>query len=127
MERQEEFARLISLENGKALPDSRAEVAYAAEFFRWNAEEAVRVFGEVSTAPASGARILVGRRPAGISVLVTPWNYPAAMGTRKIAPALAAGCPVIVKPASDTPLTMLALMPALEAADGWREVVGKCV
>lgn len=116
MERKEAFARLISMENGKALPDSRAEVAYAAEFFRWNAEEAVRVLGEVSMAPASGARILVGRKPAGISVLVTPWNYPAAMGTRKIAPALAAGCPVVIKPASDTPLTMLALMPVLEAA-----------
>lgn len=116
MERKEAFARLISMENGKALPDSRAEVAYAAEFFRWNAEEAVRVLGEVSMAPASGARILVGRKPAGLSVLVTPWNYPAAMGTRKIAPALAAGCPVVIKPASDTPLTMLALMPVLEAA-----------
>jgi succinate-semialdehyde dehydrogenase/glutarate-semialdehyde dehydrogenase len=113
---KEAFARLISLENGKALPDSRGEIAYAAEFFRWNAEEAVRVFGEHSTAPATGARILVGRKPAGVAVLVTPWNYPAAMGTRKIAPALAAGCGMVVKPASDTPLTMLALMPVLEAA-----------
>jgi len=112
----ERFARLITLENGKALLDSRAEVAYSAEFFRWYAEEAVRNIGEVSRAPASGARILVQHKPAGVAVLVTPWNFPAAMATRKIGPALAAGCPVILKPASETPLTMLALMPLLEAA-----------
>jgi succinate-semialdehyde dehydrogenase/glutarate-semialdehyde dehydrogenase len=112
----ERFAKLITLENGKALPDSRGEVAYAAEFFRWYAEEAVRNVGEVSRAPASGARIFVHHKPAGIAVLVTPWNFPAAMATRKIGPALAAGCPVVLKPASDTPLTMLALMPALEEA-----------
>ncbi len=112
----ERLAKLITVENGKALPDSRAEVAYAAEFFRWNAEEAVRNLGSLSTAPASGARILVQHKPAGIAVLVTPWNFPAAMATRKIGPALAAGCPVILKPASDTPLTMLALMPILEEA-----------
>ena len=112
----ERFARLITIENGKPLEDSRAEVAYAAEFFRWNAEEAVRNIGEVSRAPSSGARILVHHKPAGIAVLVTPWNFPAAMATRKIAPALAAGCPVILKPASETPLTMLALMPLLEEA-----------
>src|ERR1700690_2217843 len=112
----ERFARLITLENGKALPDARAEVAYSAEFFRWYAEEAVRNIGDVSRAPSSGARILVQHKPAGIAVLVTPWNFPAAMATRKIGPALAAGCPVVLKPASDTPLTMLALMPALEEA-----------
>jgi succinate-semialdehyde dehydrogenase/glutarate-semialdehyde dehydrogenase len=112
----ERFAKLITLENGKALPDSRGEVAYAAEFFRWYAEEAVRNNGQVSMAPASGARIFVQHKPAGIAVLVTPWNYPAAMATRKIGPALAAGCPVVLKPASDTPLTMLALMPVLEEA-----------
>jgi succinate-semialdehyde dehydrogenase/glutarate-semialdehyde dehydrogenase len=112
----ERFAKLITLENGKALPDSRGEVAYAAEFFRWYAEEAVRNLGTVSMAPASGARIVAQHRPAGIAVLVTPWNFPAAMATRKIGPALAAGCPVVLKPASDTPLTMLALMPALEEA-----------
>ncbi|MCG7505330.1 NAD-dependent succinate-semialdehyde dehydrogenase [Mesorhizobium retamae] len=116
MAQKEQLARLITLENGKALPDSLAEIAYAAEFFRWNAEEAVRNIGEVSRAPASGARMLVHHKPAGIAVLVTPWNYPAAMGTRKIAPALAAGCPVVIKPASETPLTMLSLMPILEAA-----------
>jgi succinate-semialdehyde dehydrogenase/glutarate-semialdehyde dehydrogenase len=112
----ERLAKIITLENGKALPDSRAEVAYAAEFFRWNAEEAVRNLGQFSTAPSSGARILVQHKPAGIAVLVTPWNFPAAMATRKIGPALAAGCPVVLKPASDTPLTMLALMPILEEA-----------
>jgi succinate-semialdehyde dehydrogenase/glutarate-semialdehyde dehydrogenase len=112
----ERFAKLITLENGKALPDSRAEVAYAAEFFRWYAEEAVRNIGEMSRAPSSGARILVQHKPAGVAVLVTPWNFPAAMATRKIGPALAAGCSVVLKPASDTPLTMLALMPALEEA-----------
>src|SRR5947199_2771071 len=116
LQQSERFARLMTLENGKALSDSRAEVAYAAEFFRWYAEEAVRNIGEVSRAPASGARILVQHRPAGVAVLVTPWNFPAAMATRKIGPALAAGCTVVLKPASETPLTMLALMPLLEEA-----------
>jgi len=115
-ERLDHFARLITLENGKASPDARAEATYAAEFFRWYAEEAVRAEGHLGRAPASGARILVHQKPAGIAVLVTPWNFPAAMGTRKIAPALAAGCPVVIKPASETPLTMLALMPVLEEA-----------
>ena len=112
----ERFAKLITLENGKALPDSRAEVAYSAEFFRWYAEEAVRNIGQISIAPASGARIIAQHKPAGVAVLVTPWNFPAAMATRKIGPALAAGCSVVLKPASDTPLTMLALMPALAEA-----------
>src|SRR5258707_1712818 len=112
----ERLAKLITIENGKALSDSRGEVAYAAEFFRWYAEEAVRGIGAVSRAPASGARIVVQPKPAGVAVLVTPWNFPAAMATRKIGPALAAGCPVVLKPASDTPLTMLALMPILEEA-----------
>ncbi|MDB5571821.1 MAG: NAD-dependent succinate-semialdehyde dehydrogenase [Hyphomicrobiales bacterium] len=113
---QERLARLITLENGKALSDARGEIAYAAEFFRWYAEEAVRNIGDVMRSPSSGARILVQHKPVGVGVLVTPWNFPAAMGTRKIGPALAAGCPVVVKPASDTPLTMLALMPLLEKA-----------
>jgi succinate-semialdehyde dehydrogenase/glutarate-semialdehyde dehydrogenase len=112
----EHFARLITLENGKALSDSRGEVAYAAEFFRWFSEEGVRNIGQVSKAPSSGARILVQHKPAGVAALVTPWNYPAAMATRKIAPALAAGCTVVLKPASETPLTILALMPLLEEA-----------
>src|ERR1700753_393355 len=112
----ERLAKLITIENGKALSDSRGEVAYAAEFFRWYAGEAVRNMGQISTAPASGARIFVQHKPAGIAVLVTPWNFPAAMATRKIGPAVAAGCPVVLKPASDTPLTMLALMPILQEA-----------
>jgi succinate-semialdehyde dehydrogenase / glutarate-semialdehyde dehydrogenase len=112
----ERLAKLITIENGKALADSRGEVAYAAEFFRWFAEEAVRNVGQNSVAPGTGARILVQHKPAGVAVLVTPWNFPAAMATRKIGPALAAGCAVVLKPASDTPLTMLALMPILEEA-----------
>ena len=114
--RLDEFANLITLENGKAGTDAKGEATYAAEFFRWFAEEAVRADGLITHAPASGARIMVQHKPAGLAVLVTPWNYPAAMGTRKIAPALAAGCAVIIKPASETPLTMLALMPLLEEA-----------
>src|ERR1700754_4506431 len=112
----ERLAKLITIENGKALSDSRGEVAYAAEFFRWFAEEAVRNLGENGMAPASGARMFVHHKPPGLAVLVPPWNFPAAMATRKIGPALAAGCPVILKPASETPLTMLALMPILEEA-----------
>ena len=107
--RAEELARLIVLENGKALPDARGEVAYAAEFFRWFAEEAVRGGGELGWAPSGSNRILVVRQPIGVSVLVTPWNFPAAMATRKIGPALAAGCTVVLKPATETPLTALAL------------------
>lgn len=114
--RLDHFAHLITLENGKARADAMGEATYAAEFFRWFAEEAVRADGLITHAPASGARILVQHKPAGLAVLVTPWNYPAAMGTRKIAPALAAGCAVIIKPASETPLTMLALMPLLKEA-----------
>jgi succinate-semialdehyde dehydrogenase/glutarate-semialdehyde dehydrogenase len=112
----ERLAKLITIENGKALSDSRGEVAYAAEFFRWFAEEGVRNLGQNGMAPASGARMFVHHKPAGVAVLVTPWNFPAAMATRKIGPALAAGCPVVLKPASETPLTMLALMPILEEA-----------
>jgi succinate-semialdehyde dehydrogenase/glutarate-semialdehyde dehydrogenase len=113
---QERLAKLITIENGKALSDSRAEVAYSAEFFRWFAEEGVRNYGDNRMAPSSGAHILVHHKPAGVAVLVTPWNFPAAMATRKIGPALAAGCTVVLKPASETPLTMLALMPILEEA-----------
>src|SRR5258707_7117337 len=112
----ERLAKLITIENGKALSDAKGEVAYSAEFFRWYAEEAVRNIGEVTRAPSSGARMVVQHKPAGVAVLVTPWNFPAAMATRKIGPALAAGCTVVLKPASDTPLTMLALMPILEEA-----------
>ncbi len=108
-ERSEELARLISLENGKALPDARSEVAYAAEFFRWYAEEAVRLIGEISVSPTGGNRIVVEHEPIGVCVLITPWNFPAAMATRKLAPALAAGCTTVLKPATLTPLTSLAI------------------
>lgn len=108
-ERSEELARLISLENGKALPDARGEVAYAAEFFRWYAEEAVRIIGDVSISPSGANRILVQHQPIGVCVLITPWNFPAAMATRKLAPALAAGCTAVLKPATLTPLTSLAI------------------
>jgi succinate-semialdehyde dehydrogenase/glutarate-semialdehyde dehydrogenase len=114
--RAEDFAELIARENGKALPDARGEVAYAAEFFRWYSEEAVRITGSVGTAPSGANTIMVVRQPVGICVLVTPWNFPAAMATRKIAPALAAGCTVILKPASDTPLTALAMGALLDEA-----------
>jgi succinate-semialdehyde dehydrogenase/glutarate-semialdehyde dehydrogenase len=111
-----ELARLISLENGKALADAAGEVAYAAEFFRWYSEEAVRAAGSIMTAPSGANRILVVEQPVGICVLVTPWNFPAAMATRKIGPALAAGCTCILKPASDTPLTALAMAAILAEA-----------
>ena len=114
--RGEDLARLISLENGKALVDARGEVAYAADFFRWYSEEAVRAGGSVMRSPSGANRILVVQQPVGICVLVTPWNFPAAMATRKIGPALAAGCTVVLKPASDTPLTALAMAKILEEA-----------
>jgi succinate-semialdehyde dehydrogenase/glutarate-semialdehyde dehydrogenase len=116
IERAEQIARLMVLENGKALRDARAEVTYAAEFFRWFAEEAVRIDGGVMTAPAGTNRIMVLRQPVGVSVLVTPWNFPAAMATRKIGPALAAGCTVILKPAKETPLCALAVAGILREA-----------
>ena len=107
--RAEDLARLIALENGKALRDARGEVAYAADFFRWNAEEAVRICGDFMLSPTGANHIVVDYEPIGICVLVTPWNFPAAMATRKVAPALAAGCTVVLKPASETPLTAYAL------------------
>ena len=116
IERAEAIARLMVLENGKALRDARGEVVYAAEFFRWFAEEAVRIDGSVVTAPSGANRILVLRQPVGVSVLVTPWNFPAAMATRKIGPALAAGCTVVLKPAKETPLTAFAVADILREA-----------
>ncbi|KAA1415472.1 NAD-dependent succinate-semialdehyde dehydrogenase [Nocardioides humilatus] len=110
------LAALISAENGKSQADARAEVAYAAEFFRWFSEEAVRSEGDYSTAPASGATTIVTHQPVGVAALATPWNFPAAMATRKIAPALAAGCTVVLKPAAETPLTALAVAEILTAA-----------
>jgi succinate-semialdehyde dehydrogenase/glutarate-semialdehyde dehydrogenase len=115
-ERAESLARLMVLENGKALPDARAEIAYAAEFFRWYAEEAVRNLGSLSVAPSGANRIMVQHQPVGVSVLITPWNFPAAMATRKIGPALAAGCTVVLKPAKETPLTALAVAGILSEA-----------
>jgi succinate-semialdehyde dehydrogenase/glutarate-semialdehyde dehydrogenase len=116
IERSEAIARLMVLENGKALRDARGEVTYAAEFFRWYAEEAVRIDGAVATAPAGTNRIMVLRQPVGVSVLVTPWNFPAAMATRKIGPALAAGCTVVLKPAKETPLCAFAVAEILREA-----------
>lgn len=105
----ESLSRLIAKENGKSVADARAEVTYASEFFRWFSEEAVRVGGLYSDAPAGGAKTLVTHVPVGVAALITPWNFPAAMATRKIAPALAAGCTIVLKPAEETPLTALAL------------------
>ncbi len=116
VERTEDFALLMTLEMGKPLADSRAEVAYAAEFFRWFAEEAVRIDGRYSVSPAGGARLLVMRQPVGPCLLITPWNFPIAMGTRKFAPAIAAGCTMVCKPAALTPLSMLALAALLAEA-----------
>ena len=112
----ESLAKLMVLENGKALRDARAEVTYAAEFFRWFAEEAVRIDGMVTRSPSGTNRILVQHQPVGVSVLVTPWNFPAAMATRKIGPALAAGCTVVLKPAKETPLSALAVAAVLAEA-----------
>ncbi len=109
VERTEDFALLMTIEMGKTLPESRGEVTYGAEFLRWFSEEAVRVGGRTATAPSGNGRILVTKEPVGPCLAITPWNFPLAMGTRKIGPALAAGCTMIVKPAEDTPLTMLLL------------------
>src|ERR1700683_1212644 len=115
-ENADALARLMTTENGKALRDAKAEAAYSAEFFRWYAEEAVRMEGVLMQAPSGANKILVMRQPVGVSVLVTPWNFPAAMATRKIGPALAAGCTVVLKPASETPLTALAIAGLLAEA-----------
>ncbi|GAB2475168.1 NAD-dependent succinate-semialdehyde dehydrogenase [Jatrophihabitans fulvus] len=114
--RSDELAYLMSLEMGKSLTDARGEVTYAAEFFRWYSEEAVRVGGEVRMAPSGANRILTFKKPIGVALLLTPWNFPAAMATRKLGPALAAGCTVVLKPAEDTPLTALALAQLLTDA-----------
>ena len=115
-ERTDELATLISRENGKARADARSEVSYAADFFRWAAEEAVRSDGDFTPTPAGGARAIVTARPVGVAALITPWNFPAAMITRKAGPALAAGCTVVIKPAQETPLTALALADILVEA-----------
>ncbi|MDP3890986.1 NAD-dependent succinate-semialdehyde dehydrogenase [Nocardioides sp.] len=113
-EQADGFAGLISLEMGKPLKEAAGEVAYGAEFFRWFAEEAVRIHGRWMPAPAGGSRLLTVRKPVGPCLLITPWNFPIAMGTRKIGPAIAAGCTMVLKPAGATPLTSLALARVLE-------------
>jgi len=110
------IATIVSRENGKVLTDAKGEVMYAAEFFRWFAEEAVRVPGDFRKSPSGDKRILVTHQPIGVSLLITPWNFPAAMATRKIGPAIAAGCTMILKPASETPLTALAIVDIMERA-----------
>jgi succinate-semialdehyde dehydrogenase/glutarate-semialdehyde dehydrogenase len=110
------LAEIITKENGKVLSDAKGEILYSAEFFRWFSEEAVRINGEFRTAPNGDKRILVTKQPIGVSLLITPWNFPAAMATRKIGPALAAGCTVILKPAGETPLTAMAIVEILERA-----------
>ncbi len=109
IDRKDELAQLVVQEMGKALPEAAGEVAYAAEFYRWYAGEAVRNLGSISTAPGGDKRIIAIGQPVGVSLLITPWNFPLAMATRKIGPAIAAGCTMILKPASDTPLSALAL------------------
>ena len=113
-ERADDFAELMSLEMGKTVKEAKGEVTYGAEFFRWFSEEAVRIHGRWMQAPAGGSRLLTIRKPVGPCLFITPWNFPLAMGTRKIGPAIAAGCTMVVKPAELTPLTMLALAATLE-------------
>ena len=126
MSRVDDLALLMTLEMGKPLAESKGEVAYAAEFFRWFAEEAVRIDGQYAVAPNGASRFLVMRQPVGVCLLVTPWNFPMAMGTRKIGPAVAAGCTMVIKPAQQTPLSMHALAAILAEAglpDGVLNVV----
>jgi succinate-semialdehyde dehydrogenase/glutarate-semialdehyde dehydrogenase len=125
-ERVDDLALLMTLEMGKPLPEARGEIAYAAEFFRHFAAEAVRIDGGYQTAPAGNARFLITRQPVGPCLLITPWNFPMAMGTRKLGPALAAGCTSVIKPAHQTPLSMLALMDILVEA-GLPNGVVNCV
>jgi succinate-semialdehyde dehydrogenase / glutarate-semialdehyde dehydrogenase len=115
-DRADDLALLMTLEMGKSIAESKAEVTYASEFLRWFAEEAVRIEGRYGTAPNGVGRLLTLKQPVGPALLITPWNFPAAMGTRKIGPAVAAGCTMVVKPAKQTPLSMLALVDILEEA-----------
>jgi succinate-semialdehyde dehydrogenase / glutarate-semialdehyde dehydrogenase len=113
-ERADDLALLMTLEMGKPLAESRSEIVYAAEFLRWFSEEAVRIDGRYATAPGGNGRLLTMRQPVGPCLLITPWNFPLAMGTRKVGPAIAAGCTMVVKPAQQTPLSMLAFAQILE-------------
>src|SRR5690625_2377645 len=103
----------MTLEMGKPLAESKGEIAYAAEFFRHSAGDALRISGGYQAAPAGGARFIIAKQPVGPSLLITPWNFPMAMGTRKLGPAIAAGCTSVIKPAAQTPLSMLALVDIL--------------
>lgn len=126
LERKEDLALLMTLEMGKPLSEARGEIVYAAEFFRWFSEEAVRIDGGFQVAPNGQGRLLVMREPVGPCLLITPWNFPMAMGTRKIGPAVAAGCTMVVKPAEQTPLSLLALAGIMQEAglpDGVLNVV----
>src|SRR5579871_227775 len=114
--RADNLALLMTLEMGKPLKESKAEITYAAEFFRWFSEQAVRIEGRYAVAPNGQGRLLTMKQPVGPCLLITPWNFPLAMGTRKVGPALAAGCTVVVKPAQQTPLSMLSLVAILEEA-----------
>ena len=116
VQRSDELALLMTLEMGKPLAESKGEITYAAEFLRWFAEEAVRIGGDYAVAPNGAGRFLVTRQPVGPALLITPWNFPMAMGTRKIGPAVAAGCTMVIKPAAQTPLSMLALAGILAEA-----------
>ena len=115
-ERADELALLMTLEMGKPTKESKAEIAYASEFFRWFAEEAVRIDGRYAVAPNGAGRLLTMKQPVGPCLLITPWNFPMAMGTRKVGPAVAAGCTMVIKPARLTPLSMLALAEVMERA-----------
>ena len=112
----DEIAKIISRENGKVFTDAKGEVLYAAEFFRWFSEEASRIAGDFRHSPSGDKRILVTHQPIGVSILITPWNFPAAMATRKLAPALAAGCTTVLKPATETPLTAIYVVDILQRA-----------
>jgi succinate-semialdehyde dehydrogenase / glutarate-semialdehyde dehydrogenase len=116
MERQDDLALLMTLEMGKPLAEAKGEIAYSAEFFRWFSEEAVRIDGGYAIAPNGQSRFLLMRQPVGPCLLITPWNFPMAMGTRKIGPAIAAGCTMVLKPAQQTPLSALALADLLREA-----------
>ncbi|WP_033293889.1 NAD-dependent succinate-semialdehyde dehydrogenase [Amycolatopsis jejuensis] len=126
IERRDELALLMTLEMGKPVAEAAGEITYAGEFFRWFAEEAVRIDGGYAVAPNGAGRFLITRQPVGPTLLITPWNFPMAMGTRKIGPAVAAGCTMVIKPAAQTPLSMLALTQILADAglpDGVLNVV----
>ena len=113
-ERADELALLMTLEMGKSLAESKAEITYGSEFLRWFAEQAVRIDGRYAVAPNGQGRLLTMKQPVGPCLLITPWNFPLAMGTRKIGPAVAAGCTMVIKPAKQTPLSMLALAEILD-------------